>query len=1843
MEPPKRRRGLAVVSGGLGNELVLGGSSGSLYRDSSSLLEDLQPGSSGQGGGDSTKSLASLDDVWANISSTQNQPRRRTELRVAIPEELLTQKSVHIHGAKVLGESAEEIARAIELEEIHLSQSYRSLYTFEPNNQFRLWCTRMCTDNRFTHAVNLAVLANSCVIMLQLPRESDNHPLNLLQDRADFVFTVLFAAELAIKVVAHGLVLHPGSYLRDPWNVLDGVIVVLGIVSRAAEGLAGINALRTFRLLKPLRALSSIKKLRILISALLISIGDLGSVVALWTLCVAVFGAVGMQLFMGRLRDHCVAEIWPHRLDENGLDRVCGTSYRCGEGYRCTAEDPLTGALFPNPLQGTASFDNFGRAAIIIFQTFTLEGFMDNMYYTQDVFGWGVAAYWLSVVLFGSFFVASLATAVVSNSFNAATDNIEEKASIVQKSPPTDGEDSPNSDNMLPSPETSPSGDPTSTTPNAPPADTASTVADDDASTTTTAAALSANEGTVDGAVALDIPQPPPMRQISSLPSRHLEYDELVGHSFPDSKPDEVTKESPPKRSSHELVPIRVTGGGGNVDGTQPEEEEKVQASTVESKVNVHTTNEGASRDETAQANNTSGQKRVVINESNNRVEDEGSSVDDETKQENAEFEATFLGICRYLSHNENFSNFILAVIFINSVCLASEHHGMSGDQKSILENSNIVFLTIFAVEAVVRIIGLTPRNYFGDYSNAFDFVIVVVSIAELILPLPPGLSVLRSFRLLRMIRILRQFEGAQMVLRITHMSLPYIGSFAIILTLMLFIFDAFGMTFLGTVDLCSDFHCTIPAGDDLNKTLITVVDTEARCNLAGGSWKCREPMRQSFRNFYWGFLTVFQLITAENWHTVYQGAVSVSNWSIALYFVIVLLAGHYILLNLFLAAVLANVELDFAEKDKQQRKVKRKQMWNRGLEKLSMFLHSRNEGLTSGKPEEHSWWGEREMWSLGLFPPEMPLRAFFINLVNSKKFDLVITGFILISCVAVAIDNPHQPQGDDMKAVLLGFDGVFAIVFIVEAVLKVIALGFWNPRALPGEDEAPLEAVHTEDSHAEDNGAEDKDGTAKRRTSSTPRKSDAFGIPLPSLKRPGYLQDAWNTLDGFIAVVGAITFLADASGGGGASALKPLRVLRVVRALRPLRLMTHAEGLRKVWMTLVSCIPHVSGVITLSGGFCFIYAVLGVHLFMGKFHRCSDDSVLTKAACVGMFKASSGDEEARKWFSPRPNFDNVFEALLTMYELVTGEDWDALMYATVDAYEEGKAPRRDYNPAAALYCVGFILLGTLFVGNLLISSVVSHYLRLRNRGELGLLTEEQEQWVKTHRGLLFERPEFQPKRPPAKRLFGLSAFLYRVVMHPMFDHIIMTMILLNIAVLLSDHNDPSKKFIEVTDGLNLFFTLVFASEMIAKLIALGPVTYLRDTWNRFDGFIVVLGAISQIIGVAMSSSTGNPTAVRILRIFRAMRALRAIKAAKGVRMLVRTFLLSIPSLYNVGTLLILSYFIFAVLGNNLLGGCERTGAIDDRSNFEWFGTSFLLLFRATCGENWNAIMHEYMDSCSSISAPFFAVHTLLSGFIMLNLFIAIILDNFDEAKFAEMGSLDPVLVDLFNNVWREHDPFATETAPTSAVTSILKSLPAPLGLKDAYGHVPSKRVVQNVMRELQIPDHGGVVHYFEVLEVLAFRVCGTKLPKKADLSEKQRSRAKFPSMASLAKSSGEVNVVHAAMVIQAHWRGLKHRRAAKVKRSLVNPDMLHQKSMNYDTNKKPPTRSGSSRSFIYRFRHGSHSEGSSPATSPTSQSFIAMSRGRSKTTGASLPSSPLSSMMRSISLPVDDPREDAI
>ena len=49
--------------------------------------------------------------------------------------------NLHIHGAKVLGESAEEIARAIELEEIHLSQSYRSLYTFEPNNQFRLWCT----------------------------------------------------------------------------------------------------------------------------------------------------------------------------------------------------------------------------------------------------------------------------------------------------------------------------------------------------------------------------------------------------------------------------------------------------------------------------------------------------------------------------------------------------------------------------------------------------------------------------------------------------------------------------------------------------------------------------------------------------------------------------------------------------------------------------------------------------------------------------------------------------------------------------------------------------------------------------------------------------------------------------------------------------------------------------------------------------------------------------------------------------------------------------------------------------------------------------------------------------------------------------------------------------------------------------------------------------------------------------------------------------------------------------------------------------------------------------------------------------------------------------------------------------------------------------------------------------------------------------------------------------------------------------------------------------------------------------------------------------------------------
>lgn len=90
----------------------------------------------------------------------------------------------------------------------------------------------------------------------------DSDTKNTVLEQIEYVFIIVFTAECVIKVIALGFLFHPGAYLRNAWNILDFIIVVIGLISTALAKMDiqgfDVKALRAFRVLRPLRLVSGV-------------------------------------------------------------------------------------------------------------------------------------------------------------------------------------------------------------------------------------------------------------------------------------------------------------------------------------------------------------------------------------------------------------------------------------------------------------------------------------------------------------------------------------------------------------------------------------------------------------------------------------------------------------------------------------------------------------------------------------------------------------------------------------------------------------------------------------------------------------------------------------------------------------------------------------------------------------------------------------------------------------------------------------------------------------------------------------------------------------------------------------------------------------------------------------------------------------------------------------------------------------------------------------------------------------------------------------------------------------------------------------------------------------------------------------------------------------------------------------------------------------------------------------------------------------------------------------------------------------------------------------------------
>lgn len=326
-------------------------------------------------------------------------------------------------------------------------------YILSPFSLVRRGAIKILIHSLFSLFIMITILSN-CVFMTL-----SNPPA--WSKTVEYVFTGIYTTEATIKVLSRGFCVGSFTFLRDPWNWLDFMVISMAYVTEFVD-LGNVSALRTFRVLRALKTITVIPGLKTIVAALIQSVKKMVDVMILTVFALAVFALVGLQLFMGNLRQKCVR--WPiptnetafelfnstatfnntmsfnntmgvndttysngtfnfneyiensenHYFLEGSLDALlCGNSSdagKCPEGYTCMKAGR-------NPNYGYTSFDSFGWAFLALFRLMTQDYWENLFQLILRAAGKTYMLFFVVIIFLGSFYLINLILAVVAMAY----------------------------------------------------------------------------------------------------------------------------------------------------------------------------------------------------------------------------------------------------------------------------------------------------------------------------------------------------------------------------------------------------------------------------------------------------------------------------------------------------------------------------------------------------------------------------------------------------------------------------------------------------------------------------------------------------------------------------------------------------------------------------------------------------------------------------------------------------------------------------------------------------------------------------------------------------------------------------------------------------------------------------------------------------------------------------------------------------------------------------------------------------------------------------------------------------------------------------------------------------------------------------------------------------------------------------------------------------------------------------------------------------------------------------------------------------------------------------------
>ncbi|XP_039655694.1 voltage-dependent L-type calcium channel subunit alpha-1D isoform X8 [Perca fluviatilis] len=1436
------------------------------------------------------------------------------------------------------------------------SRPPRALFCLTLNNPIRRACISLVEWKPFDIFILLSIFANCVALAIYIPFPGDDsNSTNQELETVEYAFLIIFTIETFLKIIAYGLVMHQNSYVRNGWNMLDFVIVIVGLFSVVLEmitkdadsgGQSGgkpggfdVKALRAFRVLRPLRLVSGVPSLQVVLNSIIKAMVPLLHIALLVLFVIIIYAIIGLELFIGKMHATCYVIQTGALAEEEPTP--CAVS---GHGRHCLLNGTICREGWQGPNNGITNFDNFLFAMLTVFQCITMEGWTDVLYWMNDAMGFELPwVYFVSLVIFGSFFVLNLVLGVLSGEFSKEREKAKARGDF-QK-----------------------------------------------------------------------------LREKQQLEEDLKGYLDWITQAEDIDPENEEEGDEEGKRNRVTLADLTEKKKGKFGWFTQSTETQASMPSETES---ANTENHNGEE-------NKSPCCRPLCQK----------ITKSKFSRQSRRWNRFCRRKCRAAVKSVTFYWLVIILVFLNTLTIASEHYNQPDWLTEVQDVANKVLLAMFTMEMLVKMYSLGLQAYFVSLFNRFDCFVVCGGIVETILVelaimSPLGISVFRCVRLLRIFKVTRHWASLSNLVASLLNSMKSIASLLLLLFLFIIIFSLLGM------------------------------------QLFGGKFNFDETVtkRSTFDNFPQALLTVFQILTGEDWNTVmydgimaYGGPAS-SGMVVCIYFIILFICGNYILLNVFLAIAVDNLadaeSLNTAQKEEEEAKKRKNSVKEASTDKKRVEIIDVNDGETKvpaealleedkesyptihspacdddnnkgvlpevppgPRPQRLSELSIKEKTlpiprgsAFFIFSSTNPFRVFCHKLINHQIFTNLILVFIMLSSVSLAAEDPIR--NFSARNIILGYaDYVFTSMFTFEILIKMTAFG-------------------------------------------------AF------LHKGAFCRNYFNLLDLLVVGVSLVSF------GIQSSAISVVKILRVLRVLRPLRAINRAKGLKHVVQCVFVAIRTIGNIMIVTTLLQFMFACIGVQLFKGKFYRCTDDAKSSPEDCKGTYILYNNGDTAlpmvreRIWYNSDFNFDNVLMAMMALFTVSTFEGWPTLLYKAIDSNKENMGPIYNYRIEISIFFIIYIIIIAFFMMNIFVGFVIVTF---QEQGEKEYknceLDKNQRQCV-----------EYALKARPLRRYIPKNPYQYKfwyVVNSTGFEYVMFVLIILNTLCLAIQHHGQSHLFNYAMDILNMVFTGVFTVEMILKLIAFKPRNYFADAWNTFDALIVVGSVVDIAITEINNTEDSARISITFFRLFRVMRLVKLLSRGEGIRTLLWTFIKSFQALPYVALLIAMLFFIYAVIGMQVFGKIAMVDGtqINRNNNFQTFPQAVLMLFRCATGEAWQEIMlaclpgklcdsesdynpGEERTCGSGFAIIYFISFYMLCAFLIINLFVAVIMDNFDYLT-RDWSILGPHHLDEFKRIWSEYDPEAKGRIKHLDVVTLLRRIQPPLGFGKLCPHrVACKRLV---------------------------------------------------------------------------------------------------------------------------------------------------------------------------------------